>query len=96
MVGEVSLVTAGQLACCLTVDRVECETQNPPQSHHVVARPGVVGLLRATTIYLSTVSGAAVADVDQSDCCWAVVVVVVVNTNNVPSRQTTKYNTCQC
>ena len=66
MVGEVSLVTAGRLACCLTVDRVECETQNPPQSHHVVARPGVVGLLRATTIY--TVSGAAVADVDQSGC----------------------------
>ena len=53
MVGEDSLVTAGRLACCLTVDRVECETQNPPQSHHVVARPGVVGLLRATTIYLS-------------------------------------------
>ena len=61
MVGEVSLITGGRLTCCLTVDRVECETQSPPQSHHVVARLGVVGLLRGTTIY--TVSGAAVGDV---------------------------------
>ena len=47
MVGEVSLVTPGLFTCCITVDHVECQTEaeNPAESHHVVAGPGVGGLL---------------------------------------------------
>ena len=62
MVGEVSLVPAGQLTCCITVDDVECEAEKPAQSHHVVVRSGVVGLLCPELRWL-------LLNVDQSCCC---------------------------
>ena len=61
VVSEVSLVPADQLTCWITVDNVQCEAEKVAESHHVVARAGVVGLLLCPDLRWLMLTSLAVA-----------------------------------